>query len=127
MLNPSGNLVMQSWGELAARFPEVGSDVIVIMPDHFHGILWITAIDGIEPHSLGQIVRALKGATTHAIRRQIDPGFGWQSNYHDRILRTDGELEQARNYIRRNPSDLLAHPDDPYRLLFGTDDTAPDM
>ena len=41
-LTPFGEIVQEEWERTAALRPNVRLDVFVIMPDHIHGILWIT-------------------------------------------------------------------------------------
>ncbi len=59
----------------------------------------------VAPGSLGAIIRAFKSATTKRINEQQGtPGKKvWQRNYYDRIIRSDGELDRARRYIKTNP------------------------
>jgi putative transposase len=38
----------------------------------------------------------------------------WQRGYHERIIRTEGELERIRQYIFDNPA---RWPDDPNSVL----------
>jgi putative transposase len=53
---------------------------------------------------LGAIVRGVKSAVTAAARKER-PGVGpvWQRGYHDRIIRSEAELERFRQYIADNP------------------------
>jgi hypothetical protein len=53
--------------------------------------------------SLSVIVRAYKSAVTRRIRRTARPDFGWQSRFHDRVVRNDAERRRIRRYIRTNP------------------------
>src|SRR5688572_14668787 len=41
-LNDVGELVMTIWHDLPTRFPSVDLDAFVVMPNHVHGILWLT-------------------------------------------------------------------------------------
>ena len=40
-LNDSGQMVEYWWKELSNKFPMVKIDTFVVMPNHFHGVLWI--------------------------------------------------------------------------------------
>src|SRR5512143_3870547 len=40
-LNAAGEIVLQTWNNLPARFPSIESDAFVIMPNHMHGIIVI--------------------------------------------------------------------------------------
>jgi len=55
-----------------------------------------------KPGTLGVIINQYKRICTIKIRKQF-PGFGWQSRFHDRIIRNKEELNRIRRYIRRNP------------------------
>jgi putative transposase len=35
--------------------------------------------------------------------RQINPNFGWQSRFHDHIIRNSKSFENIQNYIEQNP------------------------
>lgn len=40
MLNEAGLMIAQVWNALPDRYPGIAIDVHVVMPDHFHGIIW---------------------------------------------------------------------------------------
>lgn len=61
--------------------------------------------------SLGAIVRGYKGAVS-AWARQNTPVFDiWQRNYHDRIIRDEGELASLREYIINNLQAWFSDPE----------------
>ena len=41
-LNDLGRIALDCWKEIPLHFPHVALDAFVIMPNHVHGILWIT-------------------------------------------------------------------------------------
>ncbi len=43
LLNDAGRMVERWWGELNHKFPTIATDAFVVMPDHFHGIIVISA------------------------------------------------------------------------------------
>jgi len=57
---------------------------------------------GPQRKNLGSIIRGFKSAVTMKARR-INPVFGWQAGYYDRIIRDDKSLNQIRKYILENP------------------------
>ena len=61
------------------------------------------AYQHIIPKSLGSIVRSFKGAVTRECGKRRIP-FRWQRNYHERIIRDNGQLNNTRKYIRNNPT-----------------------
>jgi len=51
--------------------------------------------------SLGTIIRSFKSSVTKECnKRNLD--FAWQHRFHDRIIRTQGELNIKRNYVKNN-------------------------
>jgi REP element-mobilizing transposase RayT len=57
----------------------------------------------IIPESVGSIIRAYKAAVTLWCRRNGYPGFKWQRDFYEHIVRNDGELQRIRVYIVNNP------------------------
>jgi hypothetical protein len=56
-----------------------------------------------KPNSLGVIINQYKRiCTIHA--RQIHAGFGWQSRFHDHIIRDDASFKRISEYIVNNPA-----------------------
>jgi REP element-mobilizing transposase RayT len=85
-------------------------DQFVVMPNHVHGILLLTALDtepspGCRRPPVSEVVRAFKSYSGRRINRQRGTvGLPvWQRNYYERVLRDEGELMAARIYILENP------------------------
>ncbi|QKK07876.1 MAG: hypothetical protein HND58_06605 [Planctomycetota bacterium] len=75
-----------------------------VMPNHVHMIFRpLSLADGSWP-TLPSIMQSIKGYTSRAINsgRQTS-GALWQSEYHDRVLRTPAEIEQKMEYVALNP------------------------
>jgi REP element-mobilizing transposase RayT len=71
----------------------------VVMDDHVHVVLRPG-----EGHELEQIIKSWKGFTSTTLRRVTGRHMPlWQSEYMDRIIRDDGELEEKVNYVLDNP------------------------
>ena len=129
-LNPLGEIVQQAWLRLPSYFP-VRLDDFAVMPNHFHGIIWIedrtgeasatrvfqsrdniVAADaspqppkGTQPGSLGAILQNFKSTTTRRAN-QMNALHGtplWQRNYYEHIIRNEPELDRIRLYILHNP------------------------
>ena len=90
----------------------------VTMPDHTHGIIWITdnCNQGVgaygnmpSPRSpsrtVGSAVRGFKAAATRRICKLTgQPDLTvWQRNYFEHVVRDDRELNPLREYIATNP------------------------
>ncbi|MGD1928046.1 MAG: transposase [Leptolyngbyaceae cyanobacterium] len=61
--------------------------------------------NGPPPGSIGAIIGNYKSVSTRQINRlRRSPGTPvWQRNYHDRIIRTQQQLDNVRAYIHANP------------------------
>ncbi|CAG0978942.1 hypothetical protein ANAEL_01627 [Anaerolineales bacterium] len=54
VLNDAGEMIVRWWLELPNKFPNVNVDIFVVMPNHFHGIIFIT--DGTNNSMTADIV-----------------------------------------------------------------------
>ena len=68
LLSPLGQAVMQCWQDIPKYYPAVHLLSIQIMPDHLHGLLFVTK--GQEAH-LGQVVKGFKAGATKALRAML--------------------------------------------------------
>jgi putative transposase len=122
--NPLGEIVWEEWFRSEHVREEVEMDAFVLMPNHLHGIVWITdrnsdhvGATGRSPlrkkdpprgptkSSLGAFIGGFKAITTSRIN-QIRHSKGknvWQRNYYDHIIRNERDLNRIRVYILENP------------------------
>ena len=123
-----GEIVRDEWFRTARIRPGVLllEEEFVVMPNHVHGIIWLTEEPSpapnpsgsgrprLMPRSVGAIVGAFKSAVARRINQERgSPGAAvWQRNYWERIIRSDRELERIRTYIAENP--LRWHEDSFY-------------
>jgi putative transposase len=56
----------------------------------------------VQRKNLASVVRGFKSAVTRQAQK-IDPEFGWQERYWDRIIRNDEEYGRIKTYIENNP------------------------
>lgn len=106
--------VVRELGELAEW--KVTVPHYVIMPNHWHALVCPTANC---IHSLGEIMKRLKGRTAKSIRRAIGgSGPVWQREWFDRWIRDEAEWSRTVGYIRQNPvkAGMVSHEDD-YRWV----------
>lgn len=111
-LSPAGVMAAAIWRALPEHYPTVQIDTFIVMPDHMHGILVLTADGGSDAKvTVSDIVCGFKSMTTiaygHGVRLHGWPRFRrrvWQRNYYDRIIRTHRALVDIRNYIDANPA-----------------------
>ena len=130
-LNEFGRIVADVWNDLPNHFPSVVLDAFVMMPNHMHGIIVLTknnvdgSIVGAEllgaglprPYgtkpALGNVIAYLKYQSAKCINSsRRTPGMPvWQRNYHEHIIRNDGELNRIRQYIADNPRKWESDPE----------------
>lgn len=101
-LTKVGELANTCWKLIPKHYPHVEIDEHIFMPDHMHGIIRVNAASNDKRRSLGAIIGSYKSAVTKEAR-MLEPGFGWQSRFYDRIIRTEEEYWNTINYIKSNP------------------------
>ena len=124
-LHEAGKAIQKWWDETAIKFKNIELDESVVMPNHFHGVIFIVGADlrvcpdinnddknkGEHTGSpLHKIVQWFKTMTTNEYIRGIklfdwSPFNGklWQRNYYEHIIRNDAEMNRIREYILNNP------------------------
>jgi putative transposase len=116
-LNTYGNIVFEKWEWLAVQYPYIKLDGFIVMPNHFHGILWIRNDSGrggsrtaptknpekIKP--VGRLIGAFKTVSTKEIniRRNTPGACVWQRDFYDHIGRDEKDVFYIRRHIRENP------------------------
>jgi REP element-mobilizing transposase RayT len=120
-LNIYGKIAETSWQWLSQTYDYVESDELIIMPNHLHGIIFIspdniistdcrggsrTAPTGerkIKP--IGRLIGAFKTISTKQINfnRKTSGVPFWQRNFYEHVIRDDHALNRIREYITTNP------------------------
>jgi putative transposase len=119
-LNAAGKRVQSCWKEIPDHFPHVSLDAFVVMPNHVHGILFISkdVVVGAKNFSplqsatqprgtsktIGSVIRGFKIGVTQWVRQNTSIKNVWQRNYWEHIIRSEPELKGLREYIRNNPA-----------------------
>jgi putative transposase len=126
-LNEYGQIVEEEWNNTGQLRPYVTLDTHVVMPNHFHAVIWIADDDACrgtarraptrraptqrqfgEPvaRSLPTIIGAFKSAVSRRINRQRGTPGGqvWQRNYYEHIVRSERALDAIQRYIADNPA-----------------------
>ena len=146
-LNDLGRLLEEEWCKSALVRSEIELDSWVVMPNHLHGIVMITAGDvrvvpdgerdqrtgegdqpvaptggvdtGTRRKSIGALVAGFKSAATSRINsmRGTPCKPVWQRNYYEHVFRNQEALEIIRRYIMDNPARWDEDPENPYRRL----------
>lgn len=116
-LSEIGGVANNCWKKIPNHFPSVSLGEWIVMPDHIHGVIFITNIvetqDLASPHvshvpSLGTIIRGFKIGVTKYIRSNTDIVNLWQPRFHDRVIRNEPELNRITQYIIANPKKWVA-------------------
>ncbi|HEX3551682.1 MAG TPA: transposase [Thermoanaerobaculia bacterium] len=99
-----GQIVAEEWEEMARRRPYVDLDAWVVMPNHFHGILFVHPPPfGSRLRTLGTMIGQFKGACSRRIWAGGSHDFDWQERFFDQIIRDEATLLRFRKYILENP------------------------
>lgn len=121
-LSPCGVLADIFWHEIKHHTTGVELGAFVVMPNHVHGILILKevwpptlpistprdhneqmAVISPKPGSISTIIRSYKSAVTKHANRLGLPN-GWQSRFHDHIIRNEVEYWRIYHYILNNPA-----------------------
>ena len=133
-LNKFGSIVREEWFKSAILRPniELDEDGFVVMPNHIHGIIWITAPineiaadshgtgdlqvartrptnvsrpKGPTSNSVGSIIGGFKAASTKRINTVRGTFYQpiWLRNFYEHIIETEKEYNNIANYILDNP------------------------
>lgn len=125
-----GTIAATEWVRSADLRQEIELGEWVVMPNHFHGIVFIREKEkraqGLaplrgqgqgyqtgtgmgmavrKPKSLSSLVAGFKAAVTTQINsdRQTPKNPVWQRNYYDYIIRDEITFEKIREYVLNNP------------------------
>ena len=136
-INAMGRIVQECWDEIPVHFPKTEVDIFGIMPNHFHGILFIYGDVGrgtiyraptnqqIEKFgkptigSLPTIIRTFKASVTRRAGRELGLGNIWQRNYYEHIIRNQADYERIFRYIFDNPANWDQDDENPYKPAAG--------
>ncbi|MFY8022066.1 MAG: transposase [Bacteroidia bacterium] len=129
-LNEYGKVAEKLWEEIPSKFDFAELGIWVFMPDHMHGIIYITkdersmnqrnevnlkdlevkSVNGgfsgkrnpMLLKSLGSIIRWYKARVSIELRK-INPSFSWHTQYYDKIIKNRDEIQYVERYIINNP------------------------
>ena len=128
-LNSIGRIVEEESLRSSVIRDEIELDAFVIMPNHFHGIVFIkndrqsnatVGATGRSPlhhgkisrgpakKSLGALMAGFKSSATKLINRMRNTPCTpvWQRNYYEHVIRNENDLDEIRQYINNNPANL---------------------
>ncbi len=104
--NQLGDIVRSRWQKLSKCYQNVELDASILMPNHLHGIIVLHNTPSEFATPISEIIRGFKTFSARQINKICDrKGIPlWQRNYYKRIIRTEYELTNVRNYIINNPT-----------------------
>jgi REP element-mobilizing transposase RayT len=119
-MNEIGRVVENEWKKLPERFPDIDLDEYIVMPNHFHGVIWIRKSVGpihelalpsvIDPRTRRRMLLPrvmgyfkMNSAKRINIIRNLQGLPVWQPDYYEHVIRTEESLQRIRSYVRRNP------------------------
>ena len=89
-----GKAVYEAWQMLESKFPGVRATYNAIMPDHFHGIVYVS-VDGAA--DLGKVVSFFAAEVERRIGRRV-----WCGLWRDSVCLGQGQLKRMINYVLTN-------------------------
>jgi REP element-mobilizing transposase RayT len=109
--NVLGEIVENTWFDLANHNAYIQLHEFVVMPNHIHGIIEIDVQERVDVGStptkrpLSEIVRQFKSFSTRRIN-QLRNTSGmpvWQRNYYEQVIRNEESYLHIAEYIVNNP------------------------
>jgi REP element-mobilizing transposase RayT len=117
-LDAFGTIVRDCWNDLRHTFPDVGFEIFVVMPNHFHAIIVIRtdavgAIHELPLHEnklarrrmlLPKIIGRFKMTSAKRINElKGTPSVPvWQRNYYEHVIRDEKSFGRIQEYIQTN-------------------------
>ncbi len=115
-LNELGKVVADIWQWLERQYEHIELGTWVVMPNHFHGIIFIKDYDSTggsrtartesRRKPLGRLIGAFKTVSTKRINllRKTPGAILWHRDFYDHIIRNQQDLELTWLYIESNPA-----------------------
>lgn len=106
-LSATGKIIEKAINQIHAHYPMISIDKYVVMPNHIHMILIISAEDNgnvvgngraMRAPTLPTVINQMKGYVTKQIGYSV-----WQKLFHDHIIRNEKEYQKIWQYIDENP------------------------
>ena len=131
VLNEYGKIVRDEWIRTALIRQEIEIGEFIVMPNHFHGIVFIQGRGdrpvaltedrpGPKSKSVGSFLAGFKSIATKRVNeiRQSPGAPVWQRNYYEHIIRDESEYNRIREYIINNPANWHDDENNPENIVF---------
>jgi REP element-mobilizing transposase RayT len=109
-LSEIGQIVCDCWLEIPFHYPKTLLDTFVVMPNHLHAIIHLTAVGADHGRPLPRVIASFKAAATSRAGERL-----WQRSFHERVIRDEAELQALRQYIEDNPLNWSLDRENPRR------------
>lgn len=118
LLNESGEMIIRWWKKIEGKFPIAQNDAFIVMPNHFHGIIFLKNLPIANGKKKGahagaplqKVIQWFKTMTTneyiHGVKNRGWPPFSgslWQRSFFEHVIRDEDSLNRIREYIATNP------------------------
>src|SRR5690606_24146971 len=94
------------WQHIPLHRPWISTGAFVIMPDHWHGMLWWHTVPPDRHGHLSIIVNGVKAEATRLARERgvlrCDEKL-WMRSYDVRFLNSNKAIEHGERYVLDNP------------------------
>ena len=95
-LSSLGKRVEAEWLGIPRYYPQIKVLALTVMPDHLHGILFVT--DSLPVH-LGKVINGFKAGCNRAAREMGQPVPLWETGYTDGILGAKVNLTAGKHTL----------------------------
>ena len=99
-LNWIGKIAQENLIKIPEINPSIRLDHYVIMPNHVHAILDVSADNRKD---LNVVIGQYKMSVTKQVRKRLPDFVIWQRSYHDHVIRNKSGYEKIWEYIENNP------------------------
>ena len=103
-----GQIVEEQILDLSRRYPSISVDKFVIMPNHVHLLILLTAgklSGGASPSpTVIDVVRTMKSITARLVSARFGLKPLWQRSFHEHVIRNERDYLESWQYIDNNPA-----------------------
>jgi REP-associated tyrosine transposase len=105
-LNDFGQIVYDEWQKTPEIRHEIQLDLLIVMPNHLHGIVIISN------RNVGATGGSPFPARINKVRGTPEAPV-WQRNFYEHVIRDEESLNRIREYILNNPAQWDLDPENP--------------
>ena len=99
VLSPLGKLAEQAILDIETYYDNASIEAYSILPNHLHLLLRLDATTTQNAPTVSRIVKNMKEHVTRVYGKSV-----WQKGFHDHVIRSEQEYQNAWNYVTFNPA-----------------------